>query len=556
MNYYDILGVPRDASPEEIVRAYKALAKLKHPDVHPSPERKEWATQQMRLLNEARETLSDPDKRREYDRGKKADASPSDTKTEPPIPVIHFEKPLSKNLAVGVVRELLLVVENVGGPANTIDVRYTPEGSWIKKITMSGDAKRILIHITVDSYGLEADESYQGNIRIALDDVVANVLLEFRTKSEVTRSSSADLCDTFSTAPPKDRHAHITPPPPDYKAPTTISRPPILLQVLIWLENFGGPLIILLVVATLLISGSWWVISTINHKVASNQSAESHPVLAEAHAEPGDDTTILSSEPADRSVGGSTSSTQTESEISTTPSDNTSSPTKKVSLWERFLAIVHPPKPEPDPPNPPVVIDLNLERMSAAEGVVFNIADQQLRIPGAVDILGGFKPREQWNTPSYPSYHCPLSNRLMVSITPVFKASVAASPSSSWSSGGNFHVNMNGNCNYVVAITDQDKTRIAAFVIINNGTLAKGPYIDWYGTGGTARFSNNQRQWGGNSVTLKDRHSRSSIQVNFRFDGLGTADGSFHNEWGGRQTFYYVELQSPDGTLRFTIQPL
>ncbi len=62
-DYYAILGVPRNASQEEIKRAYKRLARQYHPDVNKSPE----AEERFKEINEAYAVLSDPEKRRIYD---------------------------------------------------------------------------------------------------------------------------------------------------------------------------------------------------------------------------------------------------------------------------------------------------------------------------------------------------------------------------------------------------------------------------------------------------------------------------------------------------------
>ena len=61
-DYYAILGVPRNATPEEIKEAYRRLAKEYHPDKNPSPE----AEEMFKLINEAYQVLSDPAKRAEY----------------------------------------------------------------------------------------------------------------------------------------------------------------------------------------------------------------------------------------------------------------------------------------------------------------------------------------------------------------------------------------------------------------------------------------------------------------------------------------------------------
>jgi molecular chaperone DnaJ len=60
---YDVLGVSRDAGPDEIKRAYRRLAREHHPDVNPDPT----AEARFKEATAAYETLSDPVKRRQYD---------------------------------------------------------------------------------------------------------------------------------------------------------------------------------------------------------------------------------------------------------------------------------------------------------------------------------------------------------------------------------------------------------------------------------------------------------------------------------------------------------
>ncbi len=62
-NYYDILGVSKDASPDDIKSAYRKLAKKYHPDINKEP----GAADKFKEVNEAYECLSDPTKKSNYD---------------------------------------------------------------------------------------------------------------------------------------------------------------------------------------------------------------------------------------------------------------------------------------------------------------------------------------------------------------------------------------------------------------------------------------------------------------------------------------------------------
>jgi DnaJ-class molecular chaperone len=63
-DYYKILNVPREASADEIKKAFRKLARKHHPDVNPGDKKAEM---KFKEINEAYEVLSDPDKRRKYD---------------------------------------------------------------------------------------------------------------------------------------------------------------------------------------------------------------------------------------------------------------------------------------------------------------------------------------------------------------------------------------------------------------------------------------------------------------------------------------------------------
>ena len=66
-DFYTTLGVPRTASPDEIKSAHRELVKKNHPDLFPGATQKARANKKLQQINEAYATLSNAERRRQYD---------------------------------------------------------------------------------------------------------------------------------------------------------------------------------------------------------------------------------------------------------------------------------------------------------------------------------------------------------------------------------------------------------------------------------------------------------------------------------------------------------
>lgn len=67
-NYYEVLGLPPEASQDEITKMYRKLSKKYHPDKNEDDaDLRQWADSMMKTLNEAYDVLGDPAKRAQYD---------------------------------------------------------------------------------------------------------------------------------------------------------------------------------------------------------------------------------------------------------------------------------------------------------------------------------------------------------------------------------------------------------------------------------------------------------------------------------------------------------
>lgn len=92
-DYYEVLGVNKNATDEELKKAYRKLAKQYHPDAN--PDNKEEAEKKFKEVNEAYETLSNPQKERCMTNLEQMDLKASEAEPEDHLVVhIHIQQVL------------------------------------------------------------------------------------------------------------------------------------------------------------------------------------------------------------------------------------------------------------------------------------------------------------------------------------------------------------------------------------------------------------------------------------------------------------------------------
>ena len=162
-DYYEVLGVDKNASAEDIKKAYRKKAKECHPDLHPNDKE---AEARFRELNEANEVLSDPDKRARYDQ-------------------FGFNDPMNGGGGFD------MVYDTSGAKSATLQMPdLTRCGGKMMSLNLSGDVYDFVIgkvsfkEITLIGNRLYSQEDFEGGVRFVeenwrelhLDRMVSDIL--------------------------------------------------------------------------------------------------------------------------------------------------------------------------------------------------------------------------------------------------------------------------------------------------------------------------------------------------------------------------------------------
>jgi curved DNA-binding protein CbpA len=191
IDYYQILGIKRNATPEEAKESYLYWVNILHPDrMLKVPEHvRTKAEEDLKKVNEAYSVLSDPRKKAEYDRrvgasiGAEVSGYETRAKAKPKVeiyPAIMYldsVKPRAKQKGTFFIR-------NVGGDYSRVLIS-NPE-KWIK-ITGTESlypGKKLPMRVDIEATAPDRGKTVGSEIRVRLDETEASVKIELSTRKK------------------------------------------------------------------------------------------------------------------------------------------------------------------------------------------------------------------------------------------------------------------------------------------------------------------------------------------------------------------------------------
>ena len=189
-DYYEILGIPPNASFEQIRQIYRKLALLYHPDTTPLDPA--YAQEKIKALIEAYEILADPRKRAAYDL-RRGSIPGLGARQTPPRPQASPTKLDFGPLRRGETLTRRFTVTNLGGPVRKINFICSEEKSWFRvtKVTpfSAVTSYLLVIEVTVETRTLCSGQRYAGWIAVDFDGVATRVSLELWVAAVPARAS-------------------------------------------------------------------------------------------------------------------------------------------------------------------------------------------------------------------------------------------------------------------------------------------------------------------------------------------------------------------------------
>lgn len=176
-DYYQILGVDLEDGPEEIRRAYRALAMEYHPDRQAGATEgvRRLAEEKLKQINQAYQILSNPQKRLQYHQEWVRWKSP-------PKPLVDPANLLFRNVAPGDVRTASFTIRNQGGPYERLWIS-NPD-SWVRVTGYASlsDTDELPLRVEVEAEGQEWEKSYTETITVRLNAIETTVTVGLSTK--------------------------------------------------------------------------------------------------------------------------------------------------------------------------------------------------------------------------------------------------------------------------------------------------------------------------------------------------------------------------------------
>ncbi|MBN1584297.1 MAG: J domain-containing protein [Anaerolineae bacterium] len=194
--YYDVLGVPRDISQEQLRCVWRGLSSVYHPDkklMGPS-----FGDDKFKQIKQAYEVLGDVDKRAEYDRQLALIEAAQAAAAVPPVLVIEPAEIDLGAVPLGQTRAVTFVIHNRGGaPKGQISLIPGVIDSWYQVEAVSAASESdyfpLQVRVFVNTQSLMVGQRVQGRIDVYVDTVTARFCLGMKVGAPADEAELYEL---------------------------------------------------------------------------------------------------------------------------------------------------------------------------------------------------------------------------------------------------------------------------------------------------------------------------------------------------------------------------